>query len=138
MIQAVAKCKSKSSCQTTTITAAIASPSSINQDTLNTQLQCGKCSYGHKKGKCPTYGRDAYNCGKAISPASVEDQEGSPQRTNGTLNAKEVNPGHDHTAKADITANQGTGQTTEDTSTGIAEAITVKDPYPQTTTDHHQ
>ena len=54
----------KSHAELTTIITAAAITSSIHRDTLNTQYKYGKCSYNHKKGNCPTYSKDCYNCGK--------------------------------------------------------------------------
>ena len=82
--------KKKGHAEVTTIIATTASTSSIHQDTLNTKLKCGKYGYSHNKN-------------------SVEDQEGSPTRINGTFGAKEVNPGQVYKAERDTKATLATG-----------------------------
>ena len=56
--------KEKDHTELTTITVSTASTSPIHQDTLNTQLKCGKCGYSQNKGSYPTYRRDCYKCSK--------------------------------------------------------------------------
>ena len=66
----------------------------------------------------------------------LQDQEGRPPRTNGTLHAKEVNQGQDYIAETNKQPSREQAQTEEDIATGnVTEAILLTYPHPETDKD---
>ena len=56
------KAQARGRAELTTLSAATATTSSIHQDAISINHQCGKCGHKHPRGNCPAAGKECYNC----------------------------------------------------------------------------
>ena len=56
------KAQARGRAELTTLSAATATTSSIHQDGISLNHQCGKCGHKHPRGNCPVAGKECYNC----------------------------------------------------------------------------
>ena len=56
------KAQARGRAELTTLSAVTATTSSIHQDVISINHQCGKCGHKHPRGNCPAAGKECYNC----------------------------------------------------------------------------
>ena len=56
------KAQARGRAELTTLSAVTATTSSIHQDAISINHQCGKCGHKHPRHNCPAAGKECYNC----------------------------------------------------------------------------